>query len=199
MPEFIFHAGHLALDLVNTEQMSGGARVDLLESPAALLEWLRRSGAVTAAELNAREKLFLRDKGAANGLLERARNLRSGVREMAEALVSRRAVSARAMVAINSVLGDSPRVPELVRGSKGYGLEWRNRGSAEAALLAPVAEAAARLLAEGDHGRVRKCASPACILYFYDTTRSRTRNWCSMQGCGNRAKAARFYDRHHLG
>ena len=199
MPEFIFHAGHLALDLVNTERMSGGTRIDLLESPAALLEWLRQSGAVTAAELNAREKLLLRDQAAGGGLLERARNLRSGVRQMAEALVSHRAVSARAMAAINSVLADSPQVRELVRGSKGYTLERRNRGSAEAALLAPVAEAAARLLAEGDHSRVRKCANPACILYFYDPTRSRTRNWCSMQSCGNRAKAARFYDRHHRG
>ena len=202
MPEFIFDADHLALDLVNTERMSDGARVDLLESPAALLEWLRQSGAVTAAELNTREKLFLRDKGAAGGLLERARNLRSGVREMAEALAGRRAVSARAMAAINSVLADSPQVSELVRGSSGnkrYALERRNQGSDEAALLAPVAEAAARLLAEGDHSRVRKCGNPACILYFYDPTRSRTRNWCSMQGCGNRAKAARFYERHHRG
>ena len=202
MPEFIFDADHLALDLVNTERMSDGARVDLLESPAALLEWLRQSGAVTAAELNTREKLFLRDKGAAGSLLERARNLRSGVREMAEALAGRRAVSARAMAAINSVLADSPQVSELVRGSSGnkrYALERRNLGSDEAALLAPVAEAAARLLAEGDHSRVRKCGNPACILYFYDPTRSRTRNWCSMQGCGNRAKAARFYERHHRG
>src|SRR5215472_5332271 len=119
LPEFIFHAGHLALDLVNTERMSGGTRVDLLESPATLLEWLRQSGAVTAAELNAREKRFLRDKAAADGLLERARNLRWGVRQMAEALVGRRAVSTRAMAAINSVLADSPQVPELVRGSKG--------------------------------------------------------------------------------
>src|SRR5215831_3844568 len=103
--------------------MAGETRVDLLESPAALLEWLRQSGAVTAAELNAREKLFLRDKAAADGLLERARNLRSGVRQMAEALVGRRPVSSRAMAAINSVLAASPRVPELVRGSKAYALE----------------------------------------------------------------------------
>jgi predicted RNA-binding Zn ribbon-like protein len=199
LPEFVFHAGHLALDLVNTEQMSGGARVDLLESPAALLDWLRQSGAVAPAALSAGETLLLRDQPAADGLLRRARDLRSAVRQMAEGIVSRRAISERAMATINAVLADSPRVPELVRSRRGYALEWRNQGALEGAWLAPVAEAAARLLAEGDHSRVRKCANPACILYLYDTTRSRTRHWCSMQSCGNRAKAARFYDRHHGG
>jgi predicted RNA-binding Zn ribbon-like protein len=32
-------------------------------------------------------------------------------------------------------------------------------------------------------------------LYFYDTTKNHTRRWCSMTGCGNRAKAAAFYER----
>jgi len=199
LPEFIFNAGHLALDLVNTEQVSGGAWVDLLGSPAALLDWLRRSGAVTPAQLNMGEKALLRDQAAAEALLLRARRLRSAVRQMAEAIVRGRAISDTVMATINSVLADSPQVPKLVRGSKGYALKWHHRGPAEAVLLVPVAEAAARLLTEGDSSRLRKCANPACILYFYDTTRSRTRHWCSMQGCGNRAKAARFYGRRHGG
>jgi len=39
--------------------------------------------------------------------------------------------------------------------------------------------------------RIRRCASPDCVLHFYDTSRNGTRRWCSMAGCGNRAKAAR--------
>ena len=34
-----------------------------------------------------------------------------------------------------------------------------------------------------------------CVLYFYDTSRNGTRRWCSMQGCGGRAKASRHYAR----
>ncbi|MEK8104393.1 CGNR zinc finger domain-containing protein [Micromonospora sp. M12] len=37
---------------------------------------------------------------------------------------------------------------------------------------------------------------PACVLHFYDTSRNGTRRWCSMDGCGGRAKAARHYQRH---
>ncbi|WP_101848290.1 CGNR zinc finger domain-containing protein [Zhihengliuella sp. ISTPL4] len=44
--------------------------------------------------------------------------------------------------------------------------------------------------------RIRPCANPECVLWFYDTSKSGQRRWCSMQGCGNRMKAARFYDKH---
>ena len=46
-----------------------------------------------------------------------------------------------------------------------------------------------------DASRVRACAHPDCVLHFYDTSPKRSRRWCSMAGCGNRAKAARHYAR----
>jgi hypothetical protein len=51
-------------------------------------------------------------------------------------------------------------------------------------LFAPVAHSAARLFAEVDWNRVRKCGQ--CVLHFYDTSKKRTRHWRSMQLCGNR-------------
>ncbi|CAM5442198.1 hypothetical protein SAVIM338S_02652 [Streptomyces avidinii] len=50
------------------------------------------------------------------------------------------------------------------------------------------------LLASGP-GRIRECASEACVLHFHDTSRNGTRRWCSMSACGNRAKASRHYAR----
>lgn len=43
--------------------------------------------------------------------------------------------------------------------------------------------------------RVRRCAHPACVLWFHDVSRNGTRRWCSMEACGNRAKAGRHYAR----
>ncbi|MFG2297135.1 CGNR zinc finger domain-containing protein [Streptomyces sp. NPDC048603] len=43
--------------------------------------------------------------------------------------------------------------------------------------------------------RIRKCASETCVLHFHDVSRNGTRRWCSMAGCGNRAKASRHYAR----
>ena len=63
---------------------------------------------------------------------------------------------------------------------------WRPAVMAAANLLDLLAEAP---------DRIRKCQNPACVLWFFDTTRNRTRRWCSMAVCGNRAKARRHYDR----
>lgn len=40
--------------------------------------------------------------------------------------------------------------------------------------------------------RLKACASDTCQWAFYDTSRSRTGQWCSMSICGNRAKQARY-------
>jgi predicted RNA-binding Zn ribbon-like protein len=45
-------------------------------------------------------------------------------------------------------------------------------------------------------GRIRQCAHPRCVLWFLDTSRNGSRRWCSMAGCGNRAKAQQHYRRH---
>lgn len=45
-------------------------------------------------------------------------------------------------------------------------------------------------------GRVRECADPSCPVMFVDTSRNGSRRWCSMEGCGARAKASTYYRRH---
>jgi predicted RNA-binding Zn ribbon-like protein len=42
---------------------------------------------------------------------------------------------------------------------------------------------------------VRRCEGVDCVLWFYDRTKAHRRRWCSMEGCGNRAKVARFRSR----
>lgn len=43
--------------------------------------------------------------------------------------------------------------------------------------------------------RIRKCGNDACILHFVDVSKSGRRRWCSMESCGNRQKAAQFYEK----
>jgi predicted RNA-binding Zn ribbon-like protein len=62
-------------------------------------------------------------------------------------------------------------------------------------ILVPIAESIVDLLCYGDLSYLRKCEREDCILYFYDTTKNHKRRWCSMAICGNRAKAAKFYQR----
>ena len=57
--------------------------------------------------------------------------------------------------------------------------------------LVPVARSAARLLSTADPARLRPCAAEDCGAWFLDTSKGGRRRWCSMERCGNRAKAAR--------
>ena len=94
---------------------------------------------------------------------------------------------------LNAYLHAHLSAPQLVRGGDGtLALVRTARGEPVAALLGPVAEAVAQLLAEGNFALVKQCEHPDCILWFYDRTKAHKRRWCSMALCGNRHKAAQF-------
>ena len=52
-----------------------------------------------------------------------------------------------------------------------------------------LAAAAATVAIERRLDRVKICPADDCRWAFYDTSRNRSRQWCSMEVCGNRAKA----------
>jgi predicted RNA-binding Zn ribbon-like protein len=49
-----------------------------------------------------------------------------------------------------------------------------------------------RLQALGAWPRLKACTDDGCQWAFYDTTRNRSRTWCSMEECGNREKTRRY-------
>ena len=62
-------------------------------------------------------------------------------------------------------------------------------------LLPRVAAACAHMIAAADFRYVRQCEGPTCTLWFLDVSKNHKRRWCSMEVCGNRAKAAAFRER----
>ena len=54
---------------------------------------------------------------------------------------------------------------------------------------------AAVLLTSDRIALLKRCANPDCGWLFLDESRRGNRRWCSMSGCGNRAKARRYYAR----
>jgi predicted RNA-binding Zn ribbon-like protein len=51
-----------------------------------------------------------------------------------------------------------------------------------------LAAAAAKVAIEERMDRVKICPADDCRWAFYDSSRNHSRQWCSMQVCGNRAK-----------
>jgi predicted RNA-binding Zn ribbon-like protein len=59
-------------------------------------------------------------------------------------------------------------------------------------VLWPVVVSAEKLLLSPDASRVRECAGEACQVLFLDTTKNRSRRYCSPTECGNRERVRRF-------
>jgi predicted RNA-binding Zn ribbon-like protein len=177
-----FVADHLALDFLNTVAMVEGRPVDFLGSDDDVWRWLVQAG---LAEAGSRPEF--------SSLLDTAKSLR----ELIRTLVAKRKAGGRAdTAAFNAFLQAARSYPQLM---------WENRKAprierirdqwSPAALLAPVAEAAADLIVNGDFELIRKCEDDACVLWFYDRTKSHRRRWCSMAVCGNRNKVKAFRQR----
>ncbi len=74
----------------------------------------------------------------------------------------------------------------------------KGSNSALDTVLWSVARSSAELLISEDLMRVKECPeNDGCGWLFVDTSRNHKRRWCDMEGCGNRAKARRHYERIH--
>ncbi|MEV2274765.1 CGNR zinc finger domain-containing protein [Nocardiopsis sp. NPDC049922] len=162
----------VAMDLLNTRWVQGATVHDLLDGVEGLRQWLGEAG------LDAR---FDADPTT----LERALFARDALAVLVDT-----PADAEAAARLNEVLGHGAVRRALRDGAPAVTVEFDDPS------WGPAWTAAADYLDLLDSpDRVRGCANPACVLHFFDTSRNGTRRWCSMAGCGNRAKAARHHAR----
>ena len=126
---------------------------------------------------------------------ERARELRTTLREMVGRIVAGQAVLQSALDVINGLLRHRLGYAQLTKARGGFERRFHVETEEAIHLLAPIAESASDLLAHCDFSLIKRCKNRACILYFYDTTKNHARHWCSMSICGNRMKVAEYYRR----
>lgn len=169
----------LALDLVNTRWLADGREVDLLDDDAALAGWLAEHGLVPdpsppGSSPVADHRPALRHvRAAVRGVLEGA----AGAADDLNAALARGR--------LRLVLRDGRPREDVELDDPAWGPAWTS------------ARAYLDLIATAPAGRVRRCAGTGCVLWFLDTSRNGARRWCSMAGCGNRAKAQTHYRRAH--
>lgn len=132
-------------------------------------------------------------------LLREARLLRDALRRLYHAISSGTMVDPRTVHAIDRVLSAGTTTHRL--SSNGEALEVRavDRVTGPLALLAPLARSALETALTAEPRRLRDCAADDCVHWFVDTSKGGRRKWCSMAGCGNRAKAARYRKRNQGG
>ncbi|CAM3028918.1 ABATE domain-containing protein [Saccharomonospora xinjiangensis] len=179
-PEFRLDNERLAFRFTATLTDRGGARIERLPTPRRLDDWLAANDLVLADAVATVEDLAL------------AHRLREAIHRAGSAIASELPPGAPDTTLINSVAGDSGVYPQLTPG----GMRWRTRSDRPVrAALGIIAIDAVSVLGGDERRRVKACENPACTGLFVDTSRARSRRWCSMNFCGNRAKKARFRGR----
>jgi predicted RNA-binding Zn ribbon-like protein len=71
-----------------------------------------------------------------------------------------------------------------------YGWAWHPGAELDAAILGPITLSALDLLLDADFSRIKQCHGNHCGWLFFDSTKNKSRQWCDMSVCGNRAKAS---------
>jgi predicted RNA-binding Zn ribbon-like protein len=192
--DFLFVGNHPCLDFINTELVMNSTPTDLLETFEDLVDWLVNSQTLSKKDAEARSGELLQDQKPQ--ILAQAKTFRTTLRRMVESIVNENRVPESAITAINQLMRPCSGYRELARTrSNAFKEVFIASADSKDAFLAFLAIFASDLLRMADLTLIKKCKNPACVLYFYDTTKNHARNWCSMQLCGNREKVAAYFRR----
>jgi predicted RNA-binding Zn ribbon-like protein len=195
--EFDFDSGTLCLDFANTVDWHASPDPqDRLTGYSDLLAWGQAGGELSAARVNALEQLSRQGPEGTQAAFKKAVRLREAIYRIFSSLAADNRASTKDLAILNEVLGESLAHLRIIPSSNGFAWEWDDESTAMDQILWPVARSAAELLTSETLDRVRQCADDrGCGYLFVDMSRNRSRRWCSMESCGNRAKARRHYRR----
>jgi predicted RNA-binding Zn ribbon-like protein len=170
----------LWIEFVNSDwhDHRGRGDRDRLADPQWLTEWLRSR---KLPPLDGRAAAVRSALGALRDLLLR----------MVHSLVEDGPLRPADLEALNRHLAARPVTTRLEVRDHEVLLRLAPEGGGAGAVVFAIAESFAKFLVEGEPMRLKTCENPNCRWVFYDTTRSRTKRWCS-DTCGNLIKVRRF-------
>ncbi len=167
----------LVQDFVNTIDI--GAASEELGSPEALRAWLAGHG------LPVRGRVTRRDHA-------RAIEMREAIRRLL--LANNGAELNEADLDVLNVAATDARLCPRFLASGQARLEPEDTGTIGA--LGQIVASVSEAMADRSWLRLKACADDGCRWAFIDQSKNRSGHWCSMDVCGNRAKARHFRLRH---
>ena len=156
-----------------------------LTSPAALASWLFDHGLTEGKSIRAR-----------TADLQNALRLREALRSILLAHVDSEPVPAQGAMELDVV---ARRSRLRLRFSRDGGAALEPQASGVDGALGRLLAIVHRAIETGTWDRLKACRQEGCAWAFYDRTKNRSGAWCSMEVCGNRAKARSYRERRATG
>jgi predicted RNA-binding Zn ribbon-like protein len=192
-----FDAGRLPLDFANTADWHASHQPsEMLETYPDLVAWSEEAQLLNKSEA----KNLLAQAKSSPKESEQALKKAVALRDAIYRIISSYAVGGTPndgdLKKFNKALTSGLKKTRITPSSQGFEWTWDKSNSSFDHMLWPLLRSTAELLTSQDIKRVGQCADDrGCGYLFYDTSRNHSRRWCTMEGCGNRAKAKRHYQR----
>ncbi len=189
---FDLDAGVDSLAFVNTLDNRGEeSPVELLTDYADLLAFALQTETLTESEARRLRELASARPSDAALVVSRATALRETLFRIFSAIAAEVDPASEDIKSLNAELSIAMSNAQIIPAADQFDLDWSDDPGLDRPLW-PVVRSAADLLTSDELTRVRECAAHDCQWLFLDESRNRSRRWCNMQTCGNRAKVDRF-------
>lgn len=202
--ELVRNGGVLCLDFINTvESRPGPVAREWLTGYPDLVEWARRGGLLGEAAAGALQRVAEARPSAARAAFQAAIDLREGLYRLFVAFATNAAPTEADLEVLRHAFAAAAQHGRLLPHAGGFDWSWDEAGISGGASADsldrpwwPIAASAVELLTHGPLDRIKQCPpDEGCAWLFLDTTKNRSRRWCSMDDCGSHLKARRQTDR----
>ncbi|HUM14386.1 MAG TPA: ABATE domain-containing protein [Candidatus Nitrosotalea sp.] len=193
---FEFNSGRLCLDFANTVRARPlSDRIEYISKYEDLVSWARQATILTPGEAALLDEDAVRRPRPASEALAQALAVREAIYGLFSARAAGLPAPSNDLRTLNRAIGRAMSRAGLVTTGGRFEWAWPDVKPDLDRVLWWVSRSAAELLTSEDLPFVRECAGYDCGWLFMDTTKNRSRRWCDMSTCGNRAKGRRHYER----
>jgi predicted RNA-binding Zn ribbon-like protein len=189
--------GWLCLDFANTVDWHASANPEeTIAEYADLLDWSKKVGIVSAAEAERLSGIGKKKPAEAQAVLNKARLIREAIYNILSNISHDLGAKTADLTVVNKAVAGMFSHSKLISKDNGFLWDWDSRGEKLDFILWPIVRSAAELMTSGALKRVGQCADEhGCGWLFWDYSRNKSRRWCDIRDCGNRAKARRHYEK----
>jgi len=184
--------GELALDFANTSSGRGWpTHEDHLGRAGDIVDWARHAKVIRPDDAQWLHGAIGSDPRLAARLLRQARALREDIYVTGADIAAGRPAPEPQVERIARTHAACLARAHLTPVDGRYLWSWRVPESPIESVLGPVSLSALATLTQADLSRVKQCQGEKCGWLFFDATKNKSRRWCEMDVCGNRAKQKR--------
>ncbi len=186
--------GRLCLNFVNTVEPRHSTPVLIfLRTYGDLISWSIHAGALSPAEAALIRSAATRHPREAQATFHYALHVREAIYRIFAAAIGGHSADPSDLATFDAALARALVNLQIVQSDDHF--TWRFAGETDALdrMLWPILRSAAELLTAESLHHVRACGG--CGWLFLDVSKNHSRRWCSMDACGNQAKARRHYRR----